>query len=72
MAKNIDDVKILRLLPLLIILLSACVESLTDDSQLHLTGYEPDFFVERSIEAVRNNRDEFLEKAIELILNNDD
>ncbi|MFP8487925.1 S41 family peptidase [Gracilimonas sp. Q87] len=38
-----------------------------DESQLHLIGYEPDFVVERSIDAVRSNRDEFLEKALEVI-----
>lgn len=39
-----------------------------DGSQLHLKGYEPDFAVERSIDAVRNSRDEYLEKALEVIL----
>lgn len=38
-----------------------------DGSQLHLIGYEPDIVVERSIEALRNNRDESLIKALEVI-----
>jgi hypothetical protein len=42
-----------------------------DNSQLHLTGYKPNFPVERTIEAVRASRDEFLEKAIEIIHSND-
>ncbi|NBC03849.1 MAG: hypothetical protein GVY20_09125 [Bacteroidetes bacterium] len=41
-----------------------------DNSQLHLYGYEPDYPVERTINAVRGNRDEFLEKAIEVITGN--
>lgn len=39
-----------------------------NDSQLHLIGYEPDFAVDRTIDAVRSNRDEFLEKALEVIM----
>ena len=42
-----------------------------DNSQLHLTGYEPDFFIDRTIKAVRSNRDEFLEKAVEVIMSSD-
>lgn len=39
-----------------------------DNSQLHLTGYKPDFPVVRTIEAVRESRDEYLEKAIDVII----
>jgi hypothetical protein len=38
-----------------------------DGSRLHLIGFEPDYPVERTIQAIKDGRDEYLEKAIEII-----
>lgn len=37
-----------------------------DDSPLHGVGIRPDVYVQKTIQGIRDNRDEFLEKAIEL------
>ncbi len=37
-----------------------------DGSQLHLIGFRPDYPVERTMEGIKNGRDEILEKAIEI------
>jgi C-terminal processing protease CtpA/Prc len=38
-----------------------------DGSQHHLVGIQPDVEAERTIEGVRNGRDEVLEKALGLL-----
>lgn len=38
-----------------------------DGSQLHGVGILPDIYVEKTIEGVRNGRDEYLEKALEVV-----
>jgi hypothetical protein len=38
-----------------------------DGSQHHLVGIRPDIEAERTIEGVRNGRDEVLEKALEVL-----
>jgi C-terminal processing protease CtpA/Prc len=40
-----------------------------DGSQHHLIGIKPTYPVEKTIEAVKEGRDEYLEKAIEVIKN---
>lgn len=40
-----------------------------DGSQHHLIGIEPTYPVEKTIQAVKEGRDEYLEKAIEVIMN---
>lgn len=42
-----------------------------DYSQHHLIGIKPTVPVERTIEGVRENRDEYLEKALKLIKDSD-
>jgi len=37
-----------------------------DGSQLYLKGFRPDYPVNRTIQAVREGRDEYLEKALEI------
>lgn len=37
-----------------------------DGSPLHGVGILPDVYVQKTIQGIRENRDEFLEKAIEL------
>ncbi len=37
-----------------------------DGSQLYLKGFEPDYPVKRTIQAIREGRDEYLEKALEV------
>jgi C-terminal processing protease CtpA/Prc len=37
-----------------------------DGSQLHLKGFEPDYPVNKTIQAIREGRDEYLEKALEI------
>jgi hypothetical protein len=37
-----------------------------DDSQLYLKGFEPDYPVKKTIQAIREGRDEYLEKALEI------
>lgn len=37
-----------------------------DGSQLYLKGFEPDYPVKRTMQAIREGRDEFLEKALEV------
>ena len=37
-----------------------------DGSQLYLKGFEPDFPVNETIQAIREGRDEYLEKALEI------
>jgi hypothetical protein len=38
-----------------------------DGSQLHLTGYRPDYPVKRTIHGIREGRDEYLDKALEIL-----
>ena len=38
-----------------------------DGSQLYLKGFEPDYPVKKTIQAIKEGRDEYLEKAIEII-----
>ncbi len=38
-----------------------------DGSQLHLIGYRPDYPVKRTIQAIKENRDEYLDKALEIL-----
>ena len=40
-----------------------------DGSQHHLIGFQPDYPVERTLQGVKNGRDEVLEKAIEIAKN---
>ncbi len=40
-----------------------------DNSQLHLIGYEPDYPVQKSIEALVTGRDEYLEQALAVVRN---
>jgi C-terminal processing protease CtpA/Prc len=37
-----------------------------DGSQHHGVGTKPDIYLEKTIEGVRENKDEFLDKAIEM------
>ena len=37
-----------------------------DDSQLYLKGFEPDYPVSKTIQAIKEGRDEYLEKALEV------
>jgi C-terminal processing protease CtpA/Prc len=37
-----------------------------DGSQLYLNGFEPDYPIKRTIQALREGRDEYLEKALEV------
>lgn len=37
-----------------------------DGSQLYLKGFEPDYPVKRTIQAIKEGRDEYLEKALEI------
>ncbi|RHJ91737.1 S41 family peptidase [Parabacteroides bouchesdurhonensis] len=39
-----------------------------DGSQLYLKGFEPDYPVKRTIQAVKGGRDEYLEKALEVAM----
>ncbi len=39
-----------------------------DGSQLHLIGYRPDYPVNRTIKAIKEDRDEYIEKAKEVLL----
>jgi hypothetical protein len=38
-----------------------------DGSRLHLIGFEPDYPVKKTIQAIKEGRDEYLEKALEII-----
>lgn len=40
-----------------------------DGSQHHLIGFRPDYPVKRTIEAIKENRNEYLEKALEILKN---
>ena len=40
-----------------------------DDSQLYLKGYFPDYPVTKTIQAVKDGRDEYLEKALNIVRN---
>lgn len=42
-----------------------------DESQTHLFGIEPDIYIERTLEGVKNEEDEFIDAAIEFILSQD-
>ena len=37
-----------------------------DDNRLYLKGFEPDYPVSKTIQAIREGRDEYLEKALEV------
>lgn len=38
-----------------------------DGSKHHLIGFQPDYPFERTLEGVKNGKDEVLEKAIEML-----
>ena len=40
-----------------------------DGSQHHGIGILPEIYVEKTIQGVKDGRDEFLEKALELVMN---